>query len=311
MWEDESQQSSFFQQLLKTGGLQSCLSLYCSMKYVSRRIKVDTERKGWMFDMDFLYLVQLWHEHTVKGWTGHSWRSGLRELHTWFLSSEWICLHVGKHFIVSPQKKILFRVLLLFNWFKWYCFGVTAIFNTADWWIFMFFLTVMSLQCSAVIVAHALFFFSGLVIQFFFRLLFFPSLLSFQISAFMTNTSSLCSLHSKERGACTSATLLWVRHMWVLVSYWMCEVSNTGNGTARILLLWNFVLGVAIMQTGPYYPGGFSTAEESSMNSFNILEEQLKCSKTQCFRTVSISDNEIVILLVGVFLVFYFLIKDK
>lgn len=67
MWEDESQQSSFFQQLLKTGGLQSCLSLYCSMKYVSRRIKVDTERKGWMFDMDFLYLVQLWHEHTVKG----------------------------------------------------------------------------------------------------------------------------------------------------------------------------------------------------------------------------------------------------
>lgn len=99
----------------------------------------------------------------------------------------------------------------------------------------MFFLTVMSLQCSAVIVAHALF--SGLVIQFFFRLLFFPSLLSFQISAFMTNTSSLCSLHSKERGACTSATLLWVRHMWVLVSYWMCEVSNTGNGTARILLL--------------------------------------------------------------------------
>lgn len=132
--------------------------------------------------------------------------------------------------------------------------------------------------------------------------------LSFQISAFMTNTSSLCSLHSKEWGACTSATLFWVRHMWVLVSYWMCEVSNTGNGTARILLLWNFVLGVAIMQTGPYYPGGLSTAEESSMNSFNILEERLKCSKTQCFRTVSISDNEIVILLVGVF---YFLIKDK
>lgn len=164
-----------------SGGLQRCLSLYCSMKYVSRRIKVDTERKGWMFDMDFLYLVQLWHEYTVKGWTGHSWRSRLRELHTWFLSSEWICLHVGKLFIVSPQKKILFRVLLLFNWFKWYCFGVTAIFNTADWWIFMFFLTVMSLQCSAVIVAHALFFvlffFSGLVIQFFFRLLFFPSLL--------------------------------------------------------------------------------------------------------------------------------------
>lgn len=135
--------------------------------------------------------------------------------------------------------------------------------------------------------------------------------LSFQISAFMTNTSSLCSLHSKERGACTSATLLWVRHVWVLVSYWICEVSNTGNGTARILLLWNFVLGVAIMQTGPYYPGGFSTAEESSMNSFNILEERIKCSKTQCFRTVSISDNEIVILLVGFYFVFYFLIKDK
>lgn len=65
------------------------------------------------------------------------------------------------------------------------------------------------------------------------------------------------------------------------------------------------------MQTGPYYPGGFSTAEESSMNSFNILEERLKCSKTQCFRTVSISDNEIVILLVGFYFVFYFLIKDK
>lgn len=74
------------------------------------------------------------------------------------------------------------------------------------------------------------------------------------------------------------------------------------------MLSWNFAFGVAVMQTGPYNPGGFSNADESSMNWINILEERLKCSKTQCFRTVSISDNEIVILLV---VFFYFLIKDK
>lgn len=106
-------------------------------------------------------------------------------------------------------------------------------------------------------------------------------------------------------------TLLLSAHYTLKNGVLAHQLHCSGNGTARILLLWNFVLGVAIMQTGPYYPGGFSTAEESSMNSFNILEERLKCSKTQCFRTVSISDNEIVILLVGFFFVFYFLIKDK
>lgn len=45
------------------------------------------------------------------------------------------------------------------------------------------------------------------------------------------------------------------------------------------------------------------------MNLINILEERSKCSKTQCFRTVSISKNEIVILFSWFF--FYFLKTNK
>lgn len=43
----------------------------------------------------------------------------------------------------------------------------------------------------------------------------------------------------------------------------------------------------------------------------NILEEQSKCSKTQCFRTVSLRDNEIVILFSCSVVVFYFLKTNK
>lgn len=173
-----------------------------------------------MFDIDFPSPLQWWHEHTVKG--DGSVVEGGAERTAHLISLFWVNLFTcGK--LVSPQKKILFRVLLLFSWFKWYCFEVTAIFNTTDWWVFIFFLTVMSLKCSADLVTHSLFFcmfyfFSSCDSDFFQTAFHFPFALSFQISACMTNSSSLCSLHSKEQGACTSATLLGVKGVWVLVS---------------------------------------------------------------------------------------------
>lgn len=107
---------------------------------------------------------------------------------------------------------------------------------------------------------------SGLVILVFQSALPLP-FYSFNNSACVTNSSSSCSIHSEERGACTSATLLWNQTLgqkccgFLTCFFWMCEVNNTGSATTRILLS-KTLFGVATLPTGSYYPGGFSTAEE-------------------------------------------------
>lgn len=95
-----------------------------------------------------------------------------------------------------------------------------------------------------------------------------------------------------------------------LVSLWMCEVSNAGSATTRILLwrtfIWNCDLALWVNWILLSW-WTFHCRRIIYENLNNILEERLKCSKTQCFRTVSISDNEMVI----IFSWFFYFLKDK
>lgn len=139
------------QQLLETlRRVTSSVCHYLFLKGVEKNPPENKERKGWMFGINPLSLVQLAQAHTVRV------KEGLRELHTWFLSSEWICLHVENVALFSHRRNcnsefyyfwanssgIVFKSLLLLIQLT-YCFVFT--------------LNCMSWQCSADLVAHILF----------------------------------------------------------------------------------------------------------------------------------------------------------
>lgn len=149
--------------------------------------------------------------------------------------------------------------------------------KTADWWLFVFSFncnepTVFCwLSCPRSLFVSSLS--SGLAS------LVFQSVLSFSFTQSFWNFS-LCDqlflflLTTLWRMGCLHISYIALESdlsldqtvvgSW-LVSFWMCEVNNTGSATTRILLSRTLMFGVATLRSGPtgsYYPGGFSTAEE-------------------------------------------------
>lgn len=112
------------------------------------------------------------------------------------------------------------------------------------------------------------FFSSGLVILVLQSAFTFLFIISFKISACVTNSSLPAHYTLKNRVLahqlhCSGIRLVTGSNTcgFLTCFFWMCEVNNTGSATTRIMLS-ETLFGVATLPTGPYCPGGFSTAEE-------------------------------------------------
>lgn len=121
-------------------------------------MKQNTVEKGpdvryWRADTAAAAVAQA---HTVMGWNGAQLKEGLRELHTCFLSSEWICLHVENfdsfhhrwncnsefYYFWAISSGVVLKSQLFFNTDR-----LMAFFKN-------FLLPVMSRQCSADLIVH-------------------------------------------------------------------------------------------------------------------------------------------------------------